>query len=279
MYEAHWGLKQRPFENNTAGDFYFRSETHRAAALKVRYAIDGRLGAALLCGEVGVGKTFLSHMVAAKAADDGILSLHLTYPRLTPNELIGWVYAELRGHGPIDTIPGTFDGTLRALEARLKQLTKEGQRPVLFVDDAHLVNDPELLQAWHLLLNFQQQEDIDFTLVLVGEPSLLPQIRRCRPLAERIGVTALVRPLDQAETAEYIQHRLETAGRTEDDDLPLVFSDDAIMTIFERSGGIPRRINRLCDLALLVGYAERLTTLTGTEIEGVAQELTLGIAA
>ncbi len=279
MYEAHWGLKQRPFENDTAGDFYFRSETHRAAALKVRYAVDGRLGAALLCGEVGVGKTFLSHMVATKAADDGILSLHLTYPRLTPNELIGWVYAELRGQGPIDTIPGTFDGTLRALEARLKQLTEEGRRPVLFVDDAHLVTDPELLQAWHLLLNFQQRADIDFTLVLVGEPSLLPQIRRCRPLAERIGVTALLRPLDQSETADYVQHRLETAGRTDDDESSALFTDDAITAIFERSGGIPRRINRLCDLALLVGYAEHLSTITATEIEGVAQELTLGIAA
>jgi general secretion pathway protein A len=271
MYEAHWGLTRRPFENDCDSGFYFRGESHRAASLKLRYALDNRHGAATLCGPVGTGKTYLAHLVAAKAVEDGALPVHMSYPRVTANEWLAWLAAELGADADADR---SLDVVLRSLESRLRQLKTEGRRPVVVVDDAHLADDPDLVQAWHLLLNYQQRADVDFTLLLVGEPRLLTQVGRCRPLAERISVTALLRPLDRGETEQYVTSRLAVAGRTQP-----VFTADAQAALFEHSGGVPRRVNRLCDLALLVGFAEKLTALTAAEVEGVAAETTLGQAA
>ena len=114
----------------------------------------------------------------------------------------------------------------------------------------------------------------DLTLVLVGGPSLLTRLRQYRPLAERVGVTALLRALGRAETEEYVRHRMRAAGRSED-----AFTQDAFDRLFVRTSGVPRRINRICDLALLVGFAERLKQITADEIDGVADELTVGLAA
>jgi type II secretory pathway predicted ATPase ExeA len=275
MYETHWGLARRPFEDAVSEDTFYRSETHRAAALKLRYVIDSRQGAAILCGESGTGKSFLSRLVTQKLAAHGTPTLHLNYPRMQPGELLGWLACELAradsGHPPART---TLDALVRDVEARLVKLTGEGRRPVLVIDDAHLVNEAETLEAWHTLLNFRQCPGADLTLVLVGGPALLTRLRQYRPLAERVGVTALLRPLGRAETEQYVQHRLAVAGRIEP-----VFTADALDCLFAHTNGVPRRINRIGDLALLVGFAERLDRITASEIEGVAEELTLGLAA
>jgi general secretion pathway protein A len=275
MYEAHWGLARRPFEDAVSEDVFFRSETHRAAALKLRYVVESRLGAAVLCGEVGTGKSFLTRLVTQKLAANGTPTLHLNYPRMQPGELLGWLASELAradsGHPPARM---TLDALVRDVEARLVKLTGAGRRPELVVDDAHLVEEPAALEAWHTLLNFRQCPGADLTLVLVGGPALLTRLRQYRPLAERVGVTALLRPLGRAETEQYIRHRMTAAGRPED-----VFTADALDCLFARTNGVPRRINRICDLALLVGFAERLDRITAGEIDGVAEELTVGLAA
>jgi general secretion pathway protein A len=275
MYEAHWGLSRRPFDDAAHDDAFYRSETHRAAALKLRYVVDSRLGAAVLCGDAGTGKSFLSRLVTQKLAAHGTPTLHLNYPRMQPAELLGWLAAELAradaGHPPARP---TLDALVRDVEARLTKLTGEGRRPVLVIDDAHLVDDVAVLGAWHTLLNFRQTPGADLTLVLVGGPPLLTRLRQYRPLAERVGVTALLRALGRAEAEEYVRHRMRAAGRSED-----AFTQDAFDRLFARTSGVPRRINRVCDLALLVGFAERLTQITADEIDGVADELTVGLAA
>lgn len=274
IYEPYWGLTRSPFENNCDADFCFRSETHQASLLKMRYVVENRLGAGLLIGGVGYGKTYLAHLLQHELAQTAGPFVHLLYPQLSPAELLAYLAVELGadesavGRGQDD-----LDVTLRQLEQRLRELASGGQHPVIVIDDAHLIDDPQVFRTLQLLLNYQQRADIEFSLLLLGEHNLLGSIERMAQLNERLGARALLKPLNQDETADYVECRLGIAGRAD-----AVFDDGALASIFELSGGVPRRINRLCDLAMLVGYADELPLLTRAEIEAVGEELLAVVA-
>ena len=120
-----------------------------------------------------------------------------------------------------------------------------------------------------LLLNFQPRYGGAFTLILSGQRDLLSRIRRLPQLEERLTVKCLLRPLSYEKTLGYVTHRLQVAGVDESPFEPSTFD-----TLYELSGGIPRRINRLCDLALLVGFADSSTSITPGQLEAVSEELT-----
>jgi general secretion pathway protein A len=154
------------------------------------------------------------------------------------------------------------------LEQRLSQLAVDGRHPILVVDDAQILT-PDHFQILHLLLNVTREAKAHFSLILVGEPDLLPKIQRIGALDDRIEVRTTLRPFTPEETRAYVLDRLFAAGRSTD-----VFSPDAFEALWETSQGIPRKINQLCELALLVGYADSLSSVTGVEIEAAADELT-----
>ncbi len=271
MYESYWKLNERPFQNNALPDFFFRGETHQAAMLKLRYAVEHRLGAAMLTGGVGYGKSYLIQTLAAELPDAFSPVVLLVFPQFSPPELLAWLAVELGV--PVEiTVEGRLDQTLRALETRLQQLTEQGYSPTIVIDEAHSIESPAVLQTFQLLLNYQQQPSIDFTLLFVGDRPLTAQVGRCAALDERIPIRAVLQPLTRQETAFYVKHRLAVAGRKEP-----AFDESALTTIFELTGGVPRRINRVCDLALLVGYADQLPILTGREMEAVGEELNVGL--
>ncbi|MBW3539542.1 MAG: AAA family ATPase [Planctomycetes bacterium] len=282
MYEAHWGLERPPFQNKHDAEFFYPGSTHQASLLKLRYAIDKRLGAGLLSGGVGYGKTFLVHVLCRELGESFAPIVQVLYPQLAPAELLRHIAVELGaaecelltieddlGASPARQTAGRgVDRVVRAIERELRRHAAEGRRPLIVVDDAHLIEDPRVFQALHLILNFQQHAGVEFTLLVVGERAVLGQVGRIPQLNERIGITALLRPLGRAETSEYVEHRLHAAGAQQ-----TIFRPDALEALFELSGGVPRKINRLCDLALLVGYADGLNSLSADEIEAVADEL------
>lgn len=273
MYENYWGLNRRPFENCMAPEFFFRGESHQAALLKLRYAVENRLGAALLAGGIGYGKTSLIEMLGYDLPGEAGPVVHLVYPQLTAAEMLAYLAVEL---GADDELLGGghagLDRTVREIETRLKALAAQKRRPVLVIDDAQLIDDLRVFQALQLLLNFQQRGGVEFSLILVGERSLLAKVERMEQLDERLAVKSLLRPLTEKETAGYIGHRLSVAGATN-----AIFDPTAIASIFELSGGVPRKINRLCDMALLVGYADELRALTCDEVEAVGEELVAAV--
>lgn len=271
MYESYWKLNERPFQNHALPEFYFRGSTHQAALLKLRYAIENRLGAALVTGGVGYGKSFLIHTLAAGLPETYHPVISLMFPQFSPPELLAWLAVELGVPNEV-AAQGRLDQTLRHLENQLQHLTEQGHAPTIVIDEAHTIESPAVLQTFQLLLNYQQQPAIDFTLLFVGDRPLLNQVNRCAALDERIPIRAVLQPLSQSETAAYVKHRLAVAGRTEP-----IFNDEAMRNLFQLSGGVPRRINRLCDLALLVGYADQLPILTAQEIEAVGEELNVGL--
>ena len=274
MYEQHWGLDRAPFRNTADPEFFFRSATHQAALLKLRYAAENRLGACLLAGGVGYGKSFTTAMLAHELGDEYRPAVHVRFPQLTPVELLSHLAIELAegdaegGELPVDSGERGLDATVRAIGRQLRRHAAAGRKPLVIIDDAHLIADLRVFQTLQLLLNFQQDQTGTFTLVLVGERTLLGRVGRIPQLNDRIGIKALLRPLSREETAGYVAQRLETAGATE-----AIFDATALETLFEQSGGVPRKLNRLCDLALLVACADGLSAVTAAEIEAVVDEL------
>ena len=274
MYEKFWGLNRRPFDNAIQPEFFFSGDAHQAARLKLRYAIENRLGAGLLIGGVGSGKTFLAAVLLAEMADRFRPVIHLVFPQMNPSEFLSYLAFELGAEEARSAGEAGVDRSLRHIESALRQHAEQGRRPTLLIDDAHLIDDPRVFVTLQLLLNLQQQSRYDFSLILVGERSLAGRLSRVAQLDERIGVRAVLEPLSHAQTAAYVQHRLEVAGAAR-----RIFDDGALRVISELSGGMPRRINRLCDLALVVGYADDLKIITATEIAAVSDELPTSAAA
>jgi type II secretory pathway predicted ATPase ExeA len=265
MYEAYWQLDQKPFENTADTQFYFPGETHQSALLKLRYAVENRRGGALLCGPAGCGKTFLLAMLRESLGETCTPFIHLVYPQMSPDELLAYLADEFDGGGR-----GGFavHESVRRIQVALRKNVEKGRHAIVVIDEAHLLDNGPMLETLRMLLNLGPDGQASMTLLLVGQPGILPLLDRTPQLEERLGVKCLLRPFTANETGEYAAHRLQVAGATH----PIV-EPDAVPTLFELTRGIARQINRLCDLALLVGFAEEQQALTAGHFESVCREL------
>jgi general secretion pathway protein A len=267
MYEAHWELTRRPFEAGTDANWYYPSEPHQAALLKLRYAVESRSGAALLAGGSGTGKTLLVRLLAERLGDDFRPFVHLVYPAMPTAELLAYLSNELKSPDLPMAHP-TIDESVRRIQHTLEENTVEGRHAVVAIDEAHLLEGAKTFEALRLLLNFEVGSRPGMTLVLVGQAGLLPIVDRMPQLDERLGVKCLLRPLNEEETMSYVQHRLSLAGSQR-----TIFAPEALEAVHRLTLGIPRRINRLCDLALLIGFADEQRVIGDSHIEAIASEL------
>lgn len=267
MYEAHWNLKTKPFENNNNADFYYPSEPHQSAMLKLRYVIENRRGAALLSGPAGVGKSMLTRSLFGVLPENISPRTHIVFPRMPSDQLLAYIADELTGRNPIGST--SSQESVHAIQSMLERNADEGHHAVLAIDESQVLLNPDSLELIRLLLNFETDEGAGrMTLLLVGQGSMLPAIERVPSLEERLSVKCVLRPFSIEETASYIGHRIQAAGGETS-----IFTNDAIDSIHDLSGGVPRRINRLCELALLVGYAEQRSSVDVDQVEGVSNEL------
>ncbi len=265
MYESYWQLDQKPFENTADPQFYFPGETHQAALLKLRYAVENRRGGALLAGAAGTGKTFILSMLRQSLGETYTPFIHLVYPQMTPAELLAYLADEFDGGGNAGI---AVHESIRRIQGALRENAENGRHAVVVIDEAHLLESSQMLETLRMLLNFGPDGKSGMTLILVGQPGILPLLDRTPQLEERLGVKCLLRPFTASETGQYVAHRLQVAGATE----PMIAAE-ALPTLFELTRGIARQINRLGDLALLVGFAEEQQTLSAAHFEAVCREL------
>jgi general secretion pathway protein A len=263
MYTKYWKLEERPFDNLPDGRFYYPSQSHQATLLKLRYALEHRCVAALLAGPSGCGKSLLIDSLLDDLPDRYQPLVHVRFPQMTPAELLAYLAAELTG---AELTAGGVDHSLRAIQRVLEQNAREDRHAVFVFDEAHLLRDTETMETVRLLLNFEPALSVLF----VAQPALLPALDRHPELEERIGVKCLLRHFSSDETISYISHRLLAAGA---EDVHAMFEAEALERIHAIAGGVPRRINRVCDLALLIGYAEEQPKISAEHIEAVAEEL------
>jgi general secretion pathway protein A len=267
MYESHWRLKHKPFENCCDPRFYFPSESHQAALLKLRYAVENQRGGAILAGPSGLGKTMLIGMLRTVLGPQCTPVVHLVFPQMPTDQFLAYAAGELTGDPAIHRTP-ELHHSVRQIEQFLAANAARGQHAVLVVDEAHLLDDAQTWEAMRLLMNFECSGRPGLTLLIAGQTGILPTLDRIPQLEERLGVKCLLRPFNQAETAEYVAHRLKTAGAE-----PAIFDRESLAEIHRLTHGIPRRINRLCDLALLIGYAEQRKSLSADQLESIHDEL------
>jgi general secretion pathway protein A len=277
MYLDYWQLAAKPFEPTTDRARFFSCESHEGALSKLRYAVENRRGAALLAGPAGVGKTMLARFLQHELPDTYRPLVHLVFPQMSSRDLLVYLAEQLGAPlaGTTEWSPPrhTVEESVRRLESFLRQNAHEGRHAVAVIDEAHLLEDCGALETLRLLLNFEIDGRPMVTLLLVGQMNLVSAVGRLPSLEERISVKTLVRSFTADETIRYIQHRLQTAGATRD-----IFTPDALEAIHYLTHGTPRQINRLGDLALVVGYADRLPQLSAQQIEAVSEEL-VAIAA
>ena len=267
MYQDYWGLREKPFVYRTAVTSLYLSHSLRAASLRLQYCFRNDAGAALLIGQSGVGKSSVLRKLAAEDLNLRPFA-HVVYPTLSCAELQRVVAAEILEDSSVDNNDSP-DTVLMRLRQALRGHAAEGRHPVIVFDEAHLLNNDALDQVVLPLLSVADTDaSLSFTVVLAGQPSLAAHIARNAQLRDRIAVTATMDGFTPSETMEYIHASVKAAGAEH-----TIFAVDAIQAISRLSAGNPRLINRLCDMALLVGYADKLSEVTASEIESLAAEI------
>jgi type II secretory pathway predicted ATPase ExeA len=266
VYEAHFGLERPPFGETVSPSAYVAVPGRDAVLRRLRYALEHSHGPAVLFGPPGSGKTLLSRRLASEL---GGPAFHVTFPALSAAELVGHLALEFGG---LSAPPASLHSALEHVRGHLSALAMRGQRPLLVVDDAHLIEEVATFEALHLLLNFATNGPSDLSLLLVGDAELLLEIPT--GLADRIAATCLLGPLAEAESSTYVVGRLAAAGATS----PL-FTPDALATLHRAADGLPRRLNRLADMALLIAYAQDLATADASVVTIAAREFNRDIAA
>jgi general secretion pathway protein A len=247
MYETHWGLTLKPFENTPDPRFLYHAPQHEEGLSRLLYVVRERKGAGLLTGVYGCGKTLLSRTLTRELEKDVYRVAFVTNPRLDDVEMLRMV---AHGLGATD-LPTRKTDILVALEKIFQENIRDGRKTVVVIDEAHAIEDARIFEELRLLLNFQTEEHFLLTLLLFGQPELQPKIDANKQLAQRMAMRFHLEGLSAADTQGYIEHRLKVAGAKH----PL-FTADAAALVFERTGGIPRRINHACDVSLLTGYGK-----------------------
>jgi general secretion pathway protein A len=248
VYQRFYGLREAPFELAPNPRFLFLSQRHREAFACLQHGISTRKPLTLLVGEAGTGKTTLLNGVLAAEDAPRVQCVRLSNPTLTRGEFIEFLAASFKlDHGAQQS----KTALLLQLEQRLRSETQS--RPALLViDEAQSLSD-ELLEEVRLLCNVETETTRLIPIVLSGQPELADRINAhgLRQLKQRVGIRAELGAFDLAETAAYVATRIRVAGGKSAE----VFSREAIVHLHERSRGIPRMINVICDNALITGYA------------------------
>jgi type II secretory pathway predicted ATPase ExeA len=268
MYEAYWGLQERPFQNAPDPKFLFYAESHEEALVRLLYAVSENKGLALLTGQVGTGKTLLCRVFRKELTSRGYEVAVLVNPDLSPEELLRAILAELGA--PIPTSGGKPE-LWDALARYVTRGAKGGAREiVLVVDEAQSIADPRSFETLRMLLNIVDDDSgrFCFTLVLAGQPELRERVQQSDALCQRVAVACELRRLTREETAEYLAHRLRTAGAGGE-----LFTDDAIDAVHAATEGVPRAINTLADLALLTGSSRQADRVDAACVEAAGSEI------
>jgi general secretion pathway protein A len=245
MYEKFFGLDELPFQLTPDPRYLFLSSKHREALGHLVYGIREGAGFVCITGEIGAGKTTLLRALL-READETIHYAYVLNPVLTGVELLQEINHELGIE-----VAGTRRELLLALNQALLEHQAEGRRVVLVIDEAQAL-DGAILEQLRLLSNFETETAKLLQIVLVGQPELRDLLARpdLEQLNQRVTVRWHLGRLDRSETAQYVAHRLRTAGQVR-----TLFTPGALAAVHTHSRGVPRLINVVCHRALLVAYA------------------------
>jgi general secretion pathway protein A len=266
MYENFYGLNSKPFQLNPDPGFYFGSKQHRRAKAYLEYGVQRNEGFIVITGEIGAGKTTLVRGLLGSLDPDKVLAANLVTTQLGAEDTLRLVGAAFG----VRVKDASKAEVLMALEAFLVKQASQGKRCLLVVDEAQNLS-AQAVEELRMLSNFQFGQQALLQTFLVGQPEFraILQSPNLQQLRQRVTATCHIGPMDAVETQGYIEHRLKHAGSTGRPS----FQPAAFEAIFAASGGIPRRINMICDRLLLLGYLGNTDTFDGDEVKEVVLEI------
>lgn len=269
MYEQHFGLSDKPFNLIPDPDFLYLSAKHRVALSLLEYALmETAAGLSVISGEVGSGKTTLIRKLMRRIDHNQLTVGLMNNTGSFQEDLLSWVASAFGlEHAGKDKVE-----IFRDFQQFLIQEYARGCRTVLIVDEAQNLSG-NALEELRMLTNINADRDQLLQIVLVGQPELLEVLQRPEyaQIAQRVSVEYHLEPLDLEDVENYIVHRLEVAGTSEE-----IFQQDAIWAVYYYSGGVPRLVNTLCDYALVHAYAMGNKTVSLKEIMEVMKGRKIG---
>ena len=266
MYLEHYGLQHLPFQITPDVRFFFESQGHSRARATIIYGLSKNEGFVVVTGAVGAGKTtLLEHLLAGGRFQDAVVA-RINTTQLGAENLLELIAYRLG----LPQVAATKAGLLRDLEAFLLATRAAGKRTLLIVDEVQNLST-ESLEELRMLSNFQDAEHPLLQTLLVGQPEFRERLaqRDTEQIRQRVIASYHLAPLAPEDVPAYIAFRLKHAGYG---GLPL-FTPDAHAAIAAETGGVPRKINRLCDRALLYGFLEDRHELDGAAVAEVIAEM------
>jgi type II secretory pathway predicted ATPase ExeA/cell division septation protein DedD len=267
MYCNFFHFSEKPFDLTPDPKYLYLNEGYREILASLIYGIRERRGFIVVVGEVGTGKTTLIN-AALDRLDQHTQVAHLFNTDMTFDQLLVMALVELGAANPGETLTKP-DSLHRLYDFATRELAK-GDNMVLIVDEAQNLGR-DTLESLRLLSNLETRKHKLIQIVLSGQPELEAKLDdpSLRQLAQRVSVRRRIVPLSEKEVYEYIDDRLVIANYKG----PALFTDEALRLICAYSGGVPRKINMLCDNALLIAYGEGKKKIKADVIEEVIRDL------
>jgi general secretion pathway protein A len=265
MYEAFYGLTHKPFQLNPDPSFYFGSRQHRRAMSFLEYGLHQNEGFIVITGEVGAGKTTLVRSLLSSLSPETMIAVNLVSTQLDADDMLRMVASAFGIH----TKDATKSQLLLSIEAFLTAAAAKGKRCLLIVDEAQNLSG-QAVEELRMLSNFQLDTHALLQSFLVGQPEFRQMLESpdMQQLRQRVIAACHIGSMDHDETQGYVEHRLKCVGWKDSPE----FSADAYQAIFEASGGIPRRINSLCDRLLLSGFLSEKRKFVADDVVDIANE-------
>ena len=266
--EAFYGLSGRPFSLSPDPNFFFGSKVHARVLAYLEYGVYQAEGFIVVTGEVGAGKTTLVRKLVGSLDPARVVGAQLVSTQLESEDVLRLVMAAFG-------LPATTRSKailLMRFERFLKACSEQGKRVLLVVDEAQNLGH-SALEELRMLSNFQIGDRSLIQTFLVGQPEFRDTIfgERLTQLRQRVIAACHLPALDASDTRAYIEHRLTTVGGMGDP----FFDDEAFEEIHAFTGGVPRRINTLCDRLLLLGFIEEKHAFGRPQVKEVISELQL----
>lgn len=267
-YEQHFGLLEQPFSNAADSRFFYESEQHQEAMLRIEHSVSTMKGLTVVIGGAGAGKTLLARRalekLEARPGEYDAALLVIVHSEVSADWLLKKIATQLGVVNPADRkadlLPQLFE--------RLSAIHESGKKAVVIIDEANMLKSKDIFEEFRGLSNLEVPGRKLISIVLFGLPDLESNMMVDPPLVQRIAVKVGIRPLDAAGTAAYVRHRMAVAGAK-----AAVFDDAALAEVHRLARGVPRVINTICDNALLEAFLVKKASVDAALISDVAKDL------
>ncbi|KXW58039.1 XrtA/PEP-CTERM system-associated ATPase [Ferrovum myxofaciens] len=266
MYTSFYHLTSKPFQLSPDPGFFFASSGHKRAMSYLNYGLSLGEGFIVITGEVGAGKTLLVRKLFETIGQDSIISTHLVSTHLDADDILRTISG---GFGlPHESLSKAV--LLNNLQMFFRQSVRQKKRVLIIVDEAQNLT-PKAVEELRMLSNYQLDNQSLLQSFLIGQPEFRNTLQSPQmvQLNQRVIASYHLGPLKEEETREYIEHRLHLSGWAHDP----TFTPDAFSLIHEFTGGIPRKINTLCDRILVFGMLEEKHQICVEDVDEVIQDL------